>query len=212
MNSERFPGKVLAPLNGRPLIDHVVERVGAAMPLGQIVIATSVERSDDPLAWYAEKSGLAVFRGPLDNVLLRFQLCLERYPSTWIFRVSADSPVLDSTLFSKMLAHRDRRDVDIVTNTFPRTYPKGHSLEMIYGPTFAALKVEDFSAAEQEHVTLAYYEHPERFRILNIESGNASAAREAFVVDTLEDLRRLAAGARGGSTVMGGTAAHERSS
>lgn len=197
MSSSRFPGKVLATLHDKPVIDHVVERVASAMPLEQIVVATSTDPSDDPLTRHLEKSGVLVFRGPLENVLQRFQLCLETYPCTWFFRVSADSPLLDASLFPQMLAHCTREDLDIVTNVFPRTFPKGHSLEMLHSATFASLQADELDANEQEHVTLTYYNHPERFRILNISSGNPNAANQSMVVDTLEDLRRLEASPQG---------------
>jgi spore coat polysaccharide biosynthesis protein SpsF (cytidylyltransferase family) len=122
---------------------------------------------------------------------------LETYPCTWFFRVSADSPLLDASLFPQMLAHCTREDLDIVTNVFPRTFPKGHSLEMLHSATFASLQADELDANEQEHVTLTYYNHPERFRILNISSGNPNAANQSMVVDTLEDLRRLEASPQG---------------
>ena len=91
MSSVRFPGKVLAPFRGRPIIDHVLSRIAQAVPSDRTIVATSTEPSDDPLAAYLNGSGVSVFRGPLDDVLLRFQMCLEQFPCRWMVRVSADS-------------------------------------------------------------------------------------------------------------------------
>ena len=42
--SSRFPGKVLAPLAGRPLVLHVVERVARARRIDSVLVATDDER------------------------------------------------------------------------------------------------------------------------------------------------------------------------
>src|SRR5258707_10261246 len=98
MTSQRFPGKMLAPFRGLPLIRKVIERVSAGIMSDQIVVVTSSDSTDDPLALYVESLGVAVFRGPLQNVLRRFQLCLEHMPCDWFFRISGDSPFYDSRL------------------------------------------------------------------------------------------------------------------
>src|SRR5438128_10889412 len=94
MNSERFPGKVLAPLWGTPIISHVISRVSGAVSLSHVTVATSTERSDDPLAKYLQSEGVSVFRWPLDDVFQRFRLCLEEYPCDWFFRICSDYPLL----------------------------------------------------------------------------------------------------------------------
>lgn len=191
MSSTRFPGKVLAPLKGRPVIVHVVERVAQAMPLQCITVVTSIERSDDPLASYVSQLGVSVHRGPLQNVMKRFQLCLKAHPCAWFFRICADSPLLDETLFQKMLVYRDRTDVDLVTNIYPRTFPRGCSLELLSARTYASIDANRLSPEEQEHVTKVYYNHPADFRIINIASHDPLLAEQDFAVDTPDDLPKL---------------------
>ena len=191
MSSKRFPGKVLAPLKGQPLIAHVIAQVARVIPAERITVATSTKSSDDPLACYVREVGISVYRGPLDDVFKRFQLCLKEYPCSWFFRLCADSPLLDGTLLQGMLTYCHRSDIDLVTNVYPRTFPKGRSVEMLYSATFAALDVDPLSAEETEHMTKVYYDHPERFRIINIESTNATLAKLHLTVDTVEDLFRL---------------------
>ncbi len=191
MSSTRFPGKVLAPLGGRPVIAHVIWRVAQVISCDRITVATSVEQSDDPLASYVQGIGISVFRGPLDDVLTRFQLCLKEYPCTWFFRICADGPFLDGALLQTMSAYSGGVDVDLVTTTFPRTFPRGKNAEMLNSATFAAIDPNRLTAEEKEHLTKVYYDHPTEFAIINIESADASLAEECFAVDTLEDLRRL---------------------
>jgi spore coat polysaccharide biosynthesis protein SpsF (cytidylyltransferase family) len=138
-----------------------------------------------------------VFRGPLDDVFGRFRGALEAFPCRWFFRICADSPLLDASLFGRMLAHAARDDLDLVTNVFPRTFPKGQSLEMVSAPTFAGIDVATLSPALREHVTKVFYERAEAFRILNV-TADAPAAGEDLALDSLEDLRRLEAWGRKG--------------
>lgn len=191
MSSKRFPGKVLADLNGRPVIDHVIARVAQVMPREKIVVATSHDRSDDVLAGHLEKSGVKVFRGPLENVFERFQLCLTEHPAQWFLRVGGDSPLLNTSLLRYFVNYQHRQEVDLVTNTFPRTFPVGLSLEMVYAAAFTAIDPKSLSEEEQEHLTKVYYRHPRKFRILNVESRNPDLALMNFSVDTRQDLERI---------------------
>ena len=75
------------------------------------MLATSGEPADDPLAALMRELGVAVFRGPLENVFRRFQLCLEEYPCTWFFRICADSPLLHWEWVQILLAHSHRSDL-----------------------------------------------------------------------------------------------------
>jgi spore coat polysaccharide biosynthesis protein SpsF (cytidylyltransferase family) len=90
-----------------------------------------------------------------------------------------------------MLAYKDRSDLDLVTNVYPRTFPIGRSLEMVFSATFAGLDPARLSAEEKEHVTKVCYDHPQEFRIMNVQATDPSQAAASLAVDTLDDLRRL---------------------
>ena len=95
MSSRRFPGKVLAPLGNRPIIQpHWACRTSLTADARNVL--TSTDSSDDPLACYVQHLGVSVYRGELDNVAARFQACLREYPCTWFFRLCGDTPVARS--------------------------------------------------------------------------------------------------------------------
>ena len=193
MSSKRFPGKVLAPLSGRPIIAHVIDHVSKVVSADGIVVATSTDQSDDPLACYVRHLGFQVFRGPLENVFRRFHLCLREYPCRWFFRVCADSPALDIRLLRQALAMCVEPRVDLITNVFPRTFPKGRSVELINAESFYTLGLDrEMNREEKEHVTKVFYDHPSEFMILNFESGDPSLINKSFAVDRPEDLDLLA--------------------
>ena len=191
MSSKRFPGKVLAPFNGIPLLACVIERVNRVIPSSRIVVLTSTHQSDDPLVCYVQNVGVSVCRGALENVFGRFQSCLREYPCSWFFRICADSPLLDNVVLQTMLNYSDRSDVDLITNVFPRTFPKGQSVEMLNTDTFAGIDLQGLTSEQQEHITKVYYEKSDEFKIVNVESSDKGLANINFSVDTVEDLYRL---------------------
>lgn len=192
MSSSRFPGKVLAPLRGQPLIAHVLRRLVEVPQARALILVTSEDRSDDPLAAYARNDlGVSVFRGDLNNVVARFQGCLRKFPCEWFVRISGDSPLIDPRLVSAMWGQMPDSDCDILTNVAPRTFPPGQSVEIVRTSALLALDATALDRDEQEHVTLHFYRNPERFRILNVRSVDPSIASKRFVVDSVEDLRAL---------------------
>lgn len=191
MSSRRYPGKVLAPFRGQPLIRHVVRAAESVLPRTDIVVVISDHVTDDPLAAYLSSLQVQVFRGALDNVLQRFLMCLEHYPCEWVLRVNGDSPLLWPELIRIFVRRAQEFSGDVLTTISPRTFPRGQNLELIEGDALKSLTKEALTVDDVEHVTPYFYRHPDRYRIVNVESGDADLCRMSLAVDTLEDLRRL---------------------
>jgi spore coat polysaccharide biosynthesis protein SpsF len=194
MSSARFPGKMLAPFRGRPLIAQVLERFREHDMHAQIVVLTSLDPTDDPLADFVSgRCGVPVFRGDLDNVVARFQAALGEYPCDWFVRISGDSPLIDASLVQAMMRFCDF-DYDVVSNVVRRTFPPGQSVECVRSDVFRALDSNGLTPDQREHVTKVFYDSPRDWRLRSVicEEPGWSAAR--MVVDSLEDLRALEAG------------------
>lgn len=191
MSSSRFPGKVLAPFAGRPLIDHVIEAVQAVPTVDRVTVLTSDHPTDDPLVAYLADRGVATFRGPLDDVFERFRQYVQTVENDWFLRVSSDSPLLDPAILGRLVAHPQRGRADIVTTIFPRTFPKGKNGELVRTASFLSIDPADLTAEDHEHVTPYFYRHPERFVIASVTSPDPDLAGLSYAVDTVDDLRRL---------------------
>lgn len=191
MSSKRFPGKVLAPFRGEPLIMHVFRRVGRVLPASDIVVTTSNEASDEPLVSYLRGAGVLVFRGPLDNVFERFRLCLKEHPCDWILRISADSPLLDIHILRLVIGKAEENDCDLVSTIFPRTLPSGLNAELIRSSAFISVPSSELTREDQEHVTPYFYRHSNQYRIRNVETGSYQVPGMSLAVDSVEDLRRI---------------------
>ncbi len=110
MSSTRLPGKVLMPLAGAPMILRQIERVARARRIDRLVVATSVDTSDDQLAAVVKGAGVAVHRGPLDDVLARFIGALDACgPAEHVVRLTGDCPPRRSGGDRRHHRPRDRR-------------------------------------------------------------------------------------------------------
>src|SRR3954447_15200474 len=88
MGSSRFPGKVLEPILGKPLLAWIVERLSAADQLDEVVVLTSELPADEPVRRLAESSGWPLFSGSEDDVLDRFQGAAREFTPEVIVRVT----------------------------------------------------------------------------------------------------------------------------
>lgn len=188
MSSRRLPGKALRPLAGRPVLAWVLERLQRVARAGVVVLATSDQPDDDRLAGLAEDAGVALYRGPLDDVAARMRGAMRAFDLRRAVRISADSPFIDPALIDHMA---DGAATDLVTNVLRRTYPPGCSVEIIDGAALTRSADLAETAADHEHVTSAFYRRPDLFSIRSIEAPDDRYAGLRLTVDTHDDLQRL---------------------
>jgi spore coat polysaccharide biosynthesis protein SpsF len=165
-SSTRLPGKVLMPLAGAPMILRQIERVSRAARIGRLVVATSVDASDDELARVVAGAGVGVHRGPLDDVLARFAGALAAFgPASHVVRLTGDCPLADPAVIDAVIARVVDEAADYGSNTPPhRTYPKGLDVECMTADALVAAAARAASPEEREHVTWALHRQPELYR------------------------------------------------
>lgn len=188
-SSVRFPEKVLTAFQGTPIIERIYRNCEA---LGLPVwVLTSQESSDDVLTAFLQSKGIAVFRGSLNNVLDRFIKFGIYIEADSLVRISGDSPLIHPAVISQALRMgRESTNADIITNVFPRTFPKGQSVELIRITTLLKLQQYSLNQHNQEHLTSYIYENPTRFKIANFQS-ETNLSNLNLCVDTPEDLFSL---------------------
>jgi spore coat polysaccharide biosynthesis protein SpsF len=175
MASSRLPGKVLLDLGGKPMLEWVVERSRRAETVNQVVVATTVDPSDDPVFAFCKQHEVQVVRGSVYDVLDRYYQTAKHNDADIIIRVTADCPLIDPVLIDEAvnllfsdpdLNHSHQKhpkpQYDFAANRLPppwgRTYPIGLDIEVF---TFEILhKAWKMAAAknQREHVTPYFYE------------------------------------------------------
>jgi spore coat polysaccharide biosynthesis protein SpsF len=187
MSSKRFPGKTLHPVAGKPLLQYLLERLARCERLGQWVVATSTDSSDDAIAQFCREKSVPCFRGSLENVAERILKAVEHQDLEAFVRVNGDSPLLDPALIDKAIQFFFSGDYDLVTNVMERTYPRGQSVEVARVKAFRKAYALAQSPEELEHVTQAFYTNASSFKILNIRAERSYEGLR-LVVDTPEDM------------------------
>jgi len=189
MSSTRLPGKVMADLVGKPMILRQIERLKRAKRLDQIVVATSTDASDDPLAECLRAEGIGVYRGSLEDVLGRFIGALDQFgPVETLVRLTADCPLADPDLIDETIALFQNSNADYASNTPERrSYPKGLDIEVMRAEVLRTTDAEATDPYDREHVTPFIYGHPERFKIAGLEQ-HASEGEVRWTVDRPDDL------------------------
>lgn len=187
MSSSRLPGKVLADVAGAPMIQRQIERVLKAEQIDELIVATSIETSDDPLADFLAGIGQKCFRGSLENVLDRFNQVLELNKFETCVRLTGDCPLSDPEVIDMVISRFKNSDADYCSNTLGRTFPRGLDVEVFKSSVINSLANESVDPLGIEHVTYGIYTNPERFKIIGVEQ-NPSYAHFRWTVDTKEDL------------------------
>ena len=187
VSSSRLPGKVLALVEGQPMILRQIERLRRARRLDALIVATSTDPSDDPLAALCRTEGVAVSRGPLDDVLGRMLAAARPFAPEWLVRLTGDCPLADPALIDQVIAETRAAGADYGSNAVEPTWPDGLDVEVVRMAVLEAIAAEPRSPAEREHVTLAIHRRPERFRLLHVKSPRDLSALR-WTVDEPRDL------------------------
>jgi spore coat polysaccharide biosynthesis protein SpsF len=190
MNSSRLPGKVLMPILGRPMLDVQMRRLFSSKKIDDIIIATSDQDSDNPIASFCTKNGYTFYRGELDDVLDRYVNAAEETNADIILRITGDCPLVHWEYIDAMIRVFMYNNLDYASNGY-RTFsdtPDGFDVEIM---TREVLNTLNIFSAEREHPTKALWSRPSfygdclRITLPKIFYGNNLS------VDTMEDFMRV---------------------
>jgi len=186
MGSSRLPKKIMLELEGKTALERVIERVRACRLVDDIVIATTTETRDAETASFCEKRGIKFFRGSENDVLDRFYRAALHFKADQIVRVTSDCPMIDPAVIEKVISLHLKTKADYTSNVLKESFPDGQDVEIL---SFGALKKAWESArlqSEREHVTTFIRNHPEIFKLQNVENGQDLSSKR-WTLDQAED-------------------------
>lgn len=166
--STRFPNKVFALIDGKPLLWHVVNRLKYATKIDDIIVATTVSEKDDKIEVWCKENNVHCFRGSEENVLNRYYSASEAFPSDYVVRITADDPFKEPKVIDAVITKLIEEGYDHVTNNLPPSFPEGLDCEAFKKSALDRSEKEAETAFEREHVTQYIYHHPEIFKIGNV--------------------------------------------
>ena len=192
MGSSRLPGKVLADLSGKPLLEHVLYRTQRAKTLDETIVATTTNQEDDAIVDYCRKHDVRVFRGDAHDVLQRYARASVFADASTIVRITGDCPMIDPFLIDHAVTLFRNGDWDYLSNSDHRTFPDGLDVEVF---TRAALDAADKEARDpkhREHVTQYMRGKPTTSSNFRFRAGSftypADFSQLRWTVDTQKDL------------------------
>lgn len=218
MGATRLPGKVLLDIGGKPMLDRVVTRTRRSQIVDQVVVATSKDQSDDPIAKFCDQLGYEYYRGKLHDVLDRYFQVAKLHSAGVIVRITADCPIIDPMVIDQTLNAFYGQGPSLITETdidyqqdtqiqlqkkpawdfaanrlpppWQRTFPIGLDTEVC---TFSALEIawrEADQPHHREHVMPFLYEQKNRFRLLLV-NHEPDCGNYRWTVDTPQDLELM---------------------
>lgn len=192
VSSRRLPGKVLAPVQGRPMLARQLDRLRRARSLDALVVATSTHPSDDELAKLCEREGVACARGSLEDVLDRVWRAAEPFAPDHVVRATGDCPLADAELLDRCVHEHTAGGHDYTSNALVRTFPDGLDVEVVRQECLTTAWREARLPSEREHVTPFLYTRPERFD-LHAVTGEVDRSHLRWTVDDAADLELVRA-------------------
>lgn len=189
MGSKRLPGKVLMDINGVPALTRLVRRLRRCRRLDDIVVATTVAPADDAIATWAGSQSVACYRGSEEDVLQRVVEAQQHLASEVTVEITGDSILTDPAVVDLGVETFLNNDCDVVTNAYPETWPMGVNVQVFRTEALVEVAESVVDKACREHVSLYFYEHPEKYRIISLTSPpGQQGAHLRWQLDYLEDL------------------------
>jgi len=192
MGSTRLASKTLKLLHGKPMLEMLVERLKRVKNADEIIVATTDLPEDTLIIELADKLNIKSYQGSSEDVLDRVLKAAKHYDIDIIVEAWGDSPVVDSELVETEIQAFLDNNVDYVGCNLKETYPYG--LEVCVFSKNTLQEVSDITKApeDRENVSLYIYEHPEKYRLLNIEAeGKHNRPDLRLVVDHPEDFELI---------------------
>jgi spore coat polysaccharide biosynthesis protein SpsF (cytidylyltransferase family) len=192
MSSSRLPGKTLADVDGEPMLELLLRRLGCAQRVGGIVVATSTDALDDPIVRLALSVGVGVSRGSRRDVLARFLVAIGDREDP-VVRITGDCPLIDPAIVDETVERfLSVPDCVYASNIEPRTFPDGLDVEVFDPAVLRSLAHDQLGAEDREHVTTAIRAQPERFRQATVVA-TPDLGELRWTVDEPEDLEFIRA-------------------
>ena len=168
MTSSRLPGKVLLPVLGKPVLHHLVTRLRAVPSLDEIVLATTVNATDDVLETFAKEEAIGCFRGSEDDVMSRVIGAAESANADVVVEITGDCPIIDPELVEQTIRMFKAHDADYVSNSLIRSYPDGMDTQVFRLETLKRSAGMTNDPLDREHVSRHICKHPELFRHVHL--------------------------------------------
>ena len=186
-SSSRLPNKVVAEIEGKPMIFYVIDRIKQIKSVEQIILATTQEENDKILTEIAKQNSIGSFVGDSIDVLDRGYQCALQNNADPIIRITGDCPLIDPDIVEEMLEFYLKNNYDYVSNRINPKYPDGLDVEIYSFNTLQMAAQNAKWSSERELVTTYITKNPKNFKIFSYEN-QEDLSEYRWTVDEQKDL------------------------
>ena len=188
MTSSRFPGKVLMDFCGKPSLQHIIERLRRSKYIDDVIVATTVNKEDDPIVNLCKSLGCRYYRGSEDDVLDRVLKTAKSIDGDVIVEITGDCPLIDWRHADFLIKKLFESDYDYSSNIIERTFPDGFDVQVFYTSVLEEVSNITQDPSDREHVSLYIYNHPGKYKLYNWSAPEKlHYPQYAVTLDTIED-------------------------
>lgn len=187
--STRLPGKIHADIEGRTMLGRILDAARRVKGVDDVIVATTASPLDDRTAAWCESEGVACFRGSEEDVLARVRQAVEQMSAEVVVQMTGDNPFYCPEVIDAQLDLFLNEGFDYVGDNVEPSYPVGCGAKIFRARMLTVLDAWCNDRAVREHVSLFFYEHPERYRVGTLVAPeHLRWPRLRVTVDTPEDL------------------------
>ena len=170
------------------MLARMIERLKRVKLADVIVVATTNLPDDAPIVALAKEMGVGYYQGSSEAVLDRVLQAARKYEIDLIVETCGDCPVIDPDIIDMEIQTFLDNDADYVGCHLVKTFPLGLDAKLFTTKTLEEVANITNNPADRENVSLYIYEHPDKYKLMNIEAkGRQRRPDLRLVVDHKED-------------------------
>lgn len=198
MDSNRLPGKALMKINGKSLLEYVLEGCKKTKLIDFLGIITTAKKSDRPIVdYFFNKTFVYPCENEIENnVLNRYNEAIKHIEEltgteiTDVMRVTHDCPLLffNYWIIDMVIEEHLKNNNDFTHNRGINGWPSGLDVEIMTKDVFT-YSLRHANDEEKEHVTLYVKNNSDKFKI-----GEFNCPYEfkgKFSVDNQEEFKKM---------------------
>ena len=192
MTSTRLPGKVLKTVLNKPLLEYQLERLREVKLADEVIIATTINSSDQPIIDLCDCLSIPFYRGSEEDVLSRYYEAAMQFQADTIVRITSDCPLIDPEIIDRVIDYyqQNHPNFDYVSNCLGRTYPRGMDTEVFSFKSLDEAFNQATAQGDREHVTPFIYRQFDRYNLGQVNYFQ-NHSEHRWTIDTLEDFELI---------------------
>ncbi len=187
MGSTRLPGKVLKEVCGKPLLQHMIERLRRSEKVDDVVVATTVNPKDNAIEALCHKIACSYYRGSENDITQRLIDTAKHFEADLIVQTTGDCPLHDPFVIDEAVTAYLGSKVEYVSNRLVRTYPTGLDTQVYSPKVLQKVTERTQDATDREHGSYYIYTHPKEFTMKNFSSSQLKCPEKRWCLDYPED-------------------------